>query len=260
MRNTIKHNYHTHTTRCRHAYGTEREYIEAAIAMGMKTLGFSDHAPLPKDVDKEMPIRMACSEIADYVAEIRALADEYQNQIQIYVGFEIEYIPEFFEEQMKMIDAVEIDYMILGQHFMTPQIIGTYSGNPTLDVEKLKTYVNSSIEAMKTGRFVYFAHPDLINYQGDQRIFEIECRRLCEAMKKLDIPLEINILGIVEDRHYPNPFFWEIVGRVGNEVILGIDVHQVSHITNVDYLDYVYEELIDKFKLNLIEKLPRLSR
>ena len=42
-------NYHTHTARCHHASGSEREYIEAAIAGGMKILGFSDHAPLVVD-------------------------------------------------------------------------------------------------------------------------------------------------------------------------------------------------------------------
>ena len=36
-------NLHTHTTRCRHAFGTEREYIEAAITQGIRVLGFSDH-------------------------------------------------------------------------------------------------------------------------------------------------------------------------------------------------------------------------
>ena len=40
-------NYHTHTTRCRHAVGADREYVKAAIESGVKILGFSDHAPFP---------------------------------------------------------------------------------------------------------------------------------------------------------------------------------------------------------------------
>ena len=40
-------NYHTHTTRCNHAMGTEREYIETAISEGFEILGFSDHTPQP---------------------------------------------------------------------------------------------------------------------------------------------------------------------------------------------------------------------
>ena len=33
-------NYHTHTWRCKHAVGTEQEYIENAIAHGLKILDF----------------------------------------------------------------------------------------------------------------------------------------------------------------------------------------------------------------------------
>ena len=47
MTGFLKANYHTHTYRCRHAYGSEREYIEAAIRMGIAELGFSDHVPCP---------------------------------------------------------------------------------------------------------------------------------------------------------------------------------------------------------------------
>ena len=38
-------NYHTHTTRCGHAEGTEEEYILTALRCGFKVLGFSDHTP-----------------------------------------------------------------------------------------------------------------------------------------------------------------------------------------------------------------------
>ena len=38
-------NYHTHTTRCGHAEGTEEEYILTALRCGYKVLGFSDHTP-----------------------------------------------------------------------------------------------------------------------------------------------------------------------------------------------------------------------
>ena len=43
----ITANFHTHTPRCHHAKGSEREYIEQAIANGFTTLGFSDHVPQP---------------------------------------------------------------------------------------------------------------------------------------------------------------------------------------------------------------------
>ena len=39
-------NMHTHTTRCHHAAGEDREYVEKAIEAGYDVLGFSDHAPM----------------------------------------------------------------------------------------------------------------------------------------------------------------------------------------------------------------------
>ena len=38
-------NFHTHTTRCNHAAGEDRQYVEEAIKGGLKVLGFSDHSP-----------------------------------------------------------------------------------------------------------------------------------------------------------------------------------------------------------------------
>ena len=54
------YNYHTHTVRCRHASGTDREYVEKAIEGGIKTLGISDHAPyLFKNFNREKKVIMA---------------------------------------------------------------------------------------------------------------------------------------------------------------------------------------------------------
>ena len=67
-------NYHTHTTRCGHAEGTEEEYILTALRCGYKVLGFSDHTPwayaTPGFVSR---IRMLPSQLDDYVLTLRRL-------------------------------------------------------------------------------------------------------------------------------------------------------------------------------------------
>ena len=40
-------NYHTHTYRCGHGYGSEEDMVKAAIDLNMQELGFSEHVPLP---------------------------------------------------------------------------------------------------------------------------------------------------------------------------------------------------------------------
>ena len=71
MQEFLKANYHTHTTRCKHAYGSEREYIEAAIALGIKTLGFSDHIPCPYKNGFVSGIRMDMEESSEYVSTVQ---------------------------------------------------------------------------------------------------------------------------------------------------------------------------------------------
>lgn len=41
----MKTNYHTHTFRCKHASGTDRDYVEAAVANGFSELGFQITSP-----------------------------------------------------------------------------------------------------------------------------------------------------------------------------------------------------------------------
>ena len=41
---TMIANYHSHTTRCNHAKGTEEEFIRCAMDRGLKVFGFSDDA------------------------------------------------------------------------------------------------------------------------------------------------------------------------------------------------------------------------
>ena len=71
MTGFLKANYHTHTYRCQHAYGSEREYIEAAIRMGIAELGFSDHVPCPFKDGYVSGIRMTMEQAPEYVYAIR---------------------------------------------------------------------------------------------------------------------------------------------------------------------------------------------
>lgn len=86
-------NYHTHTFRCRHAYGEDREYVEHAIVHGMKVLGFSDHCPWVFGDGFVSGTRMLPTQLDDYFSSPTALKKEYASDITIYIGFEAEYIP-----------------------------------------------------------------------------------------------------------------------------------------------------------------------
>lgn len=234
--NVMLLNLHTHTPRCNHARGDEREYIERAIQAGFHTLGFSDHSPMPFDGDYYSGYRMRPWETEGYVSRLLELREEYKNDIRVLIGFEAEYYPAYFDRLIEFLSAFPIDYLILGQHFLFDEENAPYSGEQTEDEGILKQYVDQTCEAMRTGRYTYFAHPDLIRYVGDENIYRRHILRLCQTAKELDVPLEINLLGVWDNRHYPSERFFRLAQETGNKIILGLDAHQPERILEEDVL------------------------
>lgn len=225
-------NYHTHTFRCNHAAGTEREYIETAIARGLKTLGFSDHCPYPFEEKFYSGYRMRLAELEDYFSTLRALKQEYAKDIKILIGFEAEYYPDYFEKLLNAITPFGYDYLIMGQHFVGNEMNEPYAAAATGEKQILTRYVNQCIEGLKTGRFLYLAHPDVVNFCGDAAFYQKEMTRLCTAAKEMAIPLEYNLLGLAGNRHYPGKRFFQLAAKVGNTVVLGCDAHTPDMVAN----------------------------
>ena len=219
-------NYHTHTPRCKHAVGSEEAYIRCAIQAGFQTLGFADHTPYPFPAGYVSTFRMGVHELEEYCLIVRRLRQEYASQLQILLGVEAEYYPKYFPQLMDLLRDNGVQYMILGQHMIGNEMDEPYCGIPDGDVRKLERYCDQSIEAMETGLFTYFAHPDLFHFVGDKKAYQAQMRRICQAANSCRMPLELNLLGMRNRRHYPNPDFWEMAAEENCRVIMGMDAHE----------------------------------
>ena len=246
-------NYHTHTKRCQHATGEDREYVEAAIKAGLQILGFADHCPwVYQDKDFVSGIRMAPKEVDGYFCSLESLKKEYAKDIKIYIGFETEHCPDMIPAQDKLLEGYPLDYMLCGQHFLGAEYVSFYSGRPHNDEDFLKRYVDTAIDGVNSGRYLYLAHPDLVNFTGEDVVYHTYMKRLCEALKAKDIPVEINILGLWEGRQYPGKRFLEIAKETGNTAIIGIDAHAPKHLLNKDAIKKA-ELLCEEFGLPLVD-------
>lgn len=168
---------------------------------------------------------MRPEELDDYFHSLTSLKREYADDITIYIGLESEYVPEMMPAQKQLLKDYPVDYMILGEHFLYPEQKGIYTSKPTKEETELEYYVNLVIEAMETSQYLYVAHPDLFHFIGDHAIYEKHFRRLCAYLKEKEIPIEINMLGWKDRRHYPNAKFLQIAQAVGNTAIIGCDAH-----------------------------------
>ena len=257
-KNMLK-NYHTHTFRCHHASGTDEEMVLAAIEVGIKTLGFSDHGPLPyKDFVSGM--RMTVEESKDYFKSVRTLKEKYKDQIEIKIGFEYEYFPEFIPFLKQFKEENQIDYYILGHHFVPDEITGVHTCDIT-EKKDVLLYKENVIDGINSGLFRYVAHPDMFmqNYKEFDETAKKASADICLAAKRKNIPLEYNIYGIRKSalagrELYPVENFWHIAGEVGNSVILGIDAHNPEHITGSKYIIQA-EENVKRLGLKLQTEL-----
>ena len=248
----MQYNYHTHTKRCNHANGEDREYVEEAIARGLQVLGFADHAPYPFPNGFCSAHRMRIDQMQNYVDSVRALQKEYEKDIRILLGFELEYYPAYHAEAMRLLRAVEPDYMIMGQHFFGNELDAPYAPYLT-DENMFSAYISQILEGLQTGDFVYLAHPDLAGYHYPEEVVKREYRRLCEGAKALNIPLEINFLGLRTNRHYPDKRFFEIAAKVGNTVVLGADAHNPCDVTDPT-AERIAKQWCSELGLKLLEK------
>ena len=224
-------NYHTHTWRCHHAIGSERAYVEQAIAAGVQILGFADHTPYLFSNGYVSDFRMLPGDADGYFTTLTDLKREYAGDIEIHIGLEAEYYPAYFDALLRFLADYPCEYLLLGQHHIYNEYDGPYSGSRTWDEAVLTQYVTQTLEGLATGKFTYLAHPDLLHWRGDEQIYRREMTRLCQGVKALDYPLEVNLLGLYGNRWYPRNTFWEIAAETGNTAILGLDAHQPDSFT-----------------------------
>lgn len=256
-------NYHTHTSRCGHATGEDREYVEKAIELGLSELGITEHAPMPFPVDlpeenltRLLNMRMKMHETDGYFESFLSLREEYKNDIKLHIGFEVEYFECCFDSFIDYIKDYPVDYIILGQHFGNPYSDSVvYFGSRTNSNEVLKNYVDLVIKGLETGKFTYLAHPDVIKFEGEREVYEREMTRLVRFTKEKDIPIEVNLLGIAAGRHYPNEDFWKIASENKSRVIIGTDAHSPNAFLRKDAIKKAEELIARNTGLELIQKV-----
>lgn len=256
----IDYCYHTHTYRCGHACGTDREYVEAAIKAGIKELGFSDHAMIPGFSQPGIRGEYSCLE--EYISSLKALREEYKDKITIYIGLECEYTEFYRPYYERLLKDGVLDYLICGQHFFfdephKPLYIGSFDTKTIVD--RATDYL---IQAIKSGLFSYIAHPD--HFLGwatkYEPYFDEAIEKICRCAKEYDVPLEINLHGVYNRNtygnspyKYPCDFFFKKAAEIGCKIIIGIDAHNPKEIEHqyLDEVDYITKEC----KNNLISRI-----
>ena len=234
-------NYHTHTVRCGHATGKDDEYIQSAIHAGFKVLGISEHIGFEGWDDKNE--RIAFKDLNQYIKDMQALKEIYNDKIDIKIGFEFEYFSDKETYLKEMLSKV--DYMIVGQHAKS---FDQYYDR-TCNDDDVDMYASQICAALDHKLTKYVAHLDyfLLGKETFSKRNEIAIENICDAVLRNDAYVEMNLKGTTYGKKmyhdklqyiYPHYDVFRIVASKGCKVVFGYDAHspQMLEVRNKEEL------------------------
>jgi histidinol-phosphatase (PHP family) len=227
----MKVDLHSHTPLCNHAEGSVDEYVEKAIACGIDTFGFSDHAPMHFDPK----YRMGFEQMESYRQMVLDARAKYADRIEVLFGYEVDYLPGFMDE--RVLNA-EVDFMIGSVHFIdkwgfdNPEFIGRYEHE---DIDHIWKEYFKIVEAMaESGLFDIVGHLDLIKvfkFMPKQSIESIAANAI-RSIKKADMAIEINVAGYRKPvgEAYPSRELLQMAFDEGIPITFGSDAHKPEQV------------------------------
>jgi histidinol-phosphatase (PHP family) len=232
-------NYHTHTSRCKHASGKPVDYALAAKDGGSTILGMSDHTPLPDG--RWLYVRMEMEELSSYEKDIEE-AQAAVPEITILKGAECDWAEEyraFYENEL--LAARNFDYLIGAVHWF-PHRGDWISLWEIENASMLSSYARHISRAMESGLFAFIAHPDGFGagYHRWDENAKLCIKDILEAAEETGTILEINGYGLrkqavhsfgsVPRQPYPLDRFWEAAGTMKIKAICNSDAHKPSDV------------------------------
>jgi histidinol-phosphatase (PHP family) len=231
--------YHTHTIRCGHAEGRMEEYVEAALAAGLKEYGFSDHIPmywLPPET-RDPGVAMPLHELEAYVSDVIRLRERYK-EIPIRLGIEADYVPGHEEALARLLEPYPWDYVIGSVHFIgdwgfdNPAEVNRYA---EWDISELYAkFFTLEIKAATSGLFDIMAHLDLIKKFGHRPSGDLGrlYADVAEAVAGAGVAIELSTAGLRKPvkEVYPNPTLLRECAQRGVPLVISSDAHSPAEV------------------------------
>jgi histidinol-phosphatase (PHP family) len=228
--------YHTHTPLCRHATGEPTELAAQAGRLGLKEMGFSDHAPMPRDDFDDW--RMRAADLDQYVARVEQARRDHPG-LAIKLALEVDYLPGYEDWIRDLAARHPWDYFIGSVHYVSeswaidnPAEIARWKDREPMEV--WTAYFERLTLAAESGLFDIIGHADLC------KKFSIYPRQDCtllftrflRAVKARGLVVELNTSGLRKDCHeiYPSPRIVHLAAQLGVPICFGSDAHAPNEV------------------------------
>lgn len=240
-------NYHSHSHYC-DGKGSPEQQVQGALAQGLRAFGFSSHCPVPF----ENQWSMKAERLEEYLAETRALQAKYEGQIELYVGLEVDFIPDMVgPSHFSMLDYCvgSVHYVGLNQFGQPWEIDGSsveflecldtvYGGDIRVVIQKYYGIIRQMVE---TDPPQVVGHLDKIKMHNAARhLFDeseswylAEVEQTLQAIAKAGITTEINTRGNYKRglELYPSPWIINRMKELNIPICINSDSHRPEEIT-----------------------------
>ncbi|VAX36452.1 Histidinol-phosphatase [hydrothermal vent metagenome] len=228
--------YHMHTPLCGHASGSPEEYAEHALKVGLKEIGFSDHAPFVHYVDPS--VTMNVTQLPEYQQMIESVIAEYHGRLKIKLALEADFIPGYEKKTQSIIDNYPYDYIIGSVHFIKEWGFDNPSEREKWEEQDTDAIYQDYYELLRqsaeSGLFDIMGHVDLVKKFGHRSKNNMadEVQKTAETFKKFGVAIEINTSGLRKPVKEMYPSLWnlEIYYAAGVPLTFGSDAHNPKDV------------------------------
>ena len=257
----IQCDYHMHTPLCKHAAGPMEDYVERAIELGLREVGFADHNPLP--CGRGANVRMREVELDYYVERVTELQFRYRGKIDVMLGLEMDYIQGLEDYLEQQVSRYPWDYVLGSIHYLDNECReGSWPRNFDGDARKLYARYFDLVRRMaRSGLCDIVAHFDVPKRSGHlpgEREAE-DITRTLQEIKAADISMEINTSGY---RHpeLPEPQPYPALPIAEQALALGIPLTVNSDAHAPDQVGLRFTEVASFLKKKGCRQLAKFDR
>ena len=241
-------NYHSHCSFCDGRAPLE-EFVKEAIRQGFYSYGVSSHAPLPFPTQWTME----WGQMEAYLDEFKNLRSKYADEIELYVGLEIDYLNEESNPSVARFTELPLDYRIGSVHLLYDAAgeVVDIDCSPAVFKERVDRHFNGDVlrvirmyfdrlfRMVELGGFDVLGHADKMHYNAscyhpgllDEPWYEALMKDYFSLVASRGYLVEINTKAYDSlGTFYPNSRYWELMKEYQIKVLVNSDAHYPERI------------------------------
>jgi len=238
---------------CHHAEDHLEDLIKAYIDKGFQWVGITEHIPPPHndlryqdEIEDHLDHDFLWQQFSRYMTRARILQKRYQNEIQLYIGFESEAYTGYINHVNSLIQQFQPDYFVGSVHHVddinfdySPEIYEKAIQNAGGIIPLYQRYFDIQYEMIQELSPRVIGHFDVIRiydplYRKHLETSEISQRiyRNLSLIRSKQLIMDFNLRSLLKgaDEPYVSESILKVAQSMGISIVPGDDSHSIDTV------------------------------